>query len=87
MLDLKQMLGLWQGRHMKYNQVVWVAIHLSSLSFMITYIVTMAQQRKRCSYDLSFKPNAVESEEKILKEAAVHQFGVIARRIREWRGR
>ena len=71
---------------MKYNQVVWVAIHLSSLSFMITYIVTMVQQRKRCSYDLSFKLNAVEPAEKTLKEAVAHQFGVIAHRIREWRG-
>ena len=43
----------------------------------------MAQQRKRCSYDLSFKLKAIESAEKTSKEAAARQFGVDARRIRE----
>ena len=46
----------------------------------------MAQQRKRCSYDLSFKLKAIESAEKTSKEAAARQFGVDARRIREWCG-
>ena len=47
---------------------------------------TMAQQRKRCSYDLSFKLKAIMSAEKTSKEAAARQFGVDARRIREWCG-
>ena len=47
----------------------------------------MAQQRKRCSYDLSFRLKAFESVEKTLKEAAARQFGVDTRRICEWRHR
>ena len=46
----------------------------------------MAQQRKRCSYDLSFKLKAIKSAENTSKEAAARQFGVDARRIRKWRG-
>ena len=38
-------------------------------------------------YDLSFKLKTFESAEKTSKEAAARQFGVDARRIREWRRR
>ena len=47
----------------------------------------MTQQRKRCSYNLSFKLKAFESEEKTSKEAAARQFGVDARRIGKWHSR
>ena len=47
----------------------------------------MAQQRKRCSYDLSLKLKTFESAEKTSKEAAARQFGIDVRRISEWRRR
>ena len=42
----------------------------------------MAQKRK--SFDLTYKLNAVASAEKKSKEAAAREFGVDAKRIREW---
>ena len=48
-------------------------------------IAMMAQQRRRYSYDLSFKFKAFESAEKTSKELAARQFGVDAHRIGKWR--
>ena len=41
----------------------------------VTIEVTMAQKRKK-SYDISFKLKAVESAEKKLKEVAAREFGI-----------
>ena len=39
---------------------------------------------ERAAYDISLKLRAVEHAEKTMKEAAVRQFGVDVKRIREW---
>ena len=44
----------------------------------VTIEVTMAQKRKK-SYDISFKLKAVESAEKKSKETAAYEFGVDAK--------
>ena len=53
---------------------LWVWRYASLVSVSGTY--TMAQQRKRCSYDLSFKLKVIESAEKTSKEAAARQLNI-----------
>ena len=60
---------------------------MSRLVLFCYRVATMAQQRKRYSYNPSLKLKAFESAEKMSKEAAACQFKVDAHRIREWRRR
>ena len=53
------------------------------VTIKVTIKVTMAQKRKK-SYDISFKLKAVESAEKKSKEVAAREFGVDAKRFWKW---